>query len=77
MIYSAYQKKSLHFLKVPPYKYFQEIFIHVGSYGSLLSNDTNKSDDIVCLSERFHVCEIDQNPSLTGIGICFGCYQQN
>ena len=26
---------------------------------------------------RNHVCEIDQNPGLTGIGICFGCYQQN
>ena len=29
-------------------KYFQEIFIH----GSLLSNDTKNSDDIVCLSEQ-------------------------
>ena len=39
-------KKSLHFFKVPHIniaKYFQEIFIHVGSYGSLLSNDSNKS----------------------------------
>ena len=26
---------------------------------------------------RNHVCELDQNPGLTGIGICFGCYQQN
>ena len=33
-------------------KYFQEISIHVGSYGSLLSNDTKKFDDIVCLSEQ-------------------------
>ena len=58
-------------------KYFQEILIHVGSYGSLLSNDTKKSDDIVCLSEQEpRNCEIDQNPGLTGIGICFG-YQQN
>ena len=28
------------------------MFIHVGSYGRLLSNDTNKSDNIVCLSEQ-------------------------
>ena len=33
-------------------KYFQELFIHVGSYTSLLSNDTKKSDDIVCLSKQ-------------------------
>ena len=32
--------------------YFQEIFIHVGSYMSLLSYDTKKSYDIVCLSEQ-------------------------
>ena len=33
-------------------KYFQEMFIHVDSYGSLLSNDTKEFDDIVCLSEQ-------------------------
>ena len=26
---------------------------------------------------RSHICEIDQNPGLTGIGICSVCYQQN
>ena len=26
---------------------------------------------------RSHICEIDQNPGLTGIGICFVCYQQH
>ena len=26
---------------------------------------------------RSHVCEREQNPVLTGIGICVGCYQQN
>ena len=26
---------------------------------------------------RSHDCEIDQNPGLTGICICFGCHQQN
>ena len=32
--------------------YFQEISIHVGTYGSLLSNNTKQFDDIVCLSEQ-------------------------
>ena len=56
-VYTVRLKKSLHFSKVPPYKYFN-IFSgnfhtsHVGSYRSLLSNDTKKSDDIVCLSEQ-------------------------
>ena len=26
---------------------------------------------------RSHVCEREQNPALTGIGICVGCYQEN
>ena len=52
--------------------------IHVGSYGSVLSNDTNRSDDIVCLSEQKPiVCEREQNPVLTVIGIYVGVYQQN
>ena len=53
--YTVRIKKSLHFSKVPPYTYFNIFsgnFIHVGSYMSLLSNDTKKSDDIVCLGEQ-------------------------
>ena len=53
-------KKVYTFQKSPPYKYFkyiQEISIHVGSYGSLLSNDTQKFDDIVCLSEQGPVAQ--------------------
>ena len=53
--YCASQKKVYAFQKctlVNISKYFQEIFIHVGSYGSLLSNDTNISDNILCLSEQ-------------------------
>ena len=40
------KKKSLHFSKFPHInisKYFQEMFIHVGSYGSPLSYYTEKS----------------------------------
>ena len=80
IFYTVRPPKSLHFLKVPHInisKYIQDIFIHVGSYGSLLSNDTKISDDIVCLSE--------QEPRLWNRlksrldrdwYICFGYYQQ-
>ena len=54
-LYSVYQKKVYTFQKSPHINistYFQEIFIHVGSYMSLLSNDTEKSDNILCLSEQ-------------------------
>ena len=75
------KKKFTHFQKSPHInisKYFQEIFIHVGSYRSLLSNDTKTSVTILyAWVSRSHICEIDQNPGLTGIGICFVCYQQH
>ena len=54
-IHSASQKKVYTVPKCPHINisiYFQDISIHVGSYRALLSNDTNKSDDIVCLSEQ-------------------------
>ena len=53
--YTVRPNKILHFSKVPHInisKYFQKISIDVGSYGSLLSNDTKEIDDIVCLSEQ-------------------------
>ena len=52
--YSASQKVYT-FQKSPHINisYFQEIFMHVGSYGSYLWTDTKKkSDDIACLSEH-------------------------
>ena len=77
--YSAYQQKVYTFQKSPHInilKYFQEHSIHVGSYGSLLSNDTKNITILYAWVSRSHICEIDQNPGLTGIGICSVCYQQ-
>ena len=57
--YTVRIKKKVYTFQKSPHinisTYFQEIVIHVGSYivyMSLLSNDTKKADDIVCLSEQ-------------------------
>ena len=59
-------------------KYFQEIsYLWVAKGHLELSNDTPKSDGIVCFSaqaEAMFVFKREQIPILTGIGICFGCY---
>ena len=77
--YSASQKKFT-LVKSPPYKYFKIFsgnFHNVWrSYESLLSNDTKKSDDILCLSEQEPHLWNYQIPGLTGIRICFGCYHE-
>ena len=56
MHYTVRLNKKVYTFQKSPHinisKYFQEIVIHVGSCGYLLSNDTNKSDDIVYLSEQ-------------------------
>ena len=53
---TVHLQKKFTLFKSPPHinisTYFQEMFIHVGSYRSLLSYDTKKSDHIVCLSEQ-------------------------
>ena len=62
--YSASQKKSLHCLNVPPniyfFKYFQKMFIPVGSQGSLLSNDTKNLTILYAWVSRSNVCKMEQ-----------------
>ena len=78
-VYSASQK-SLHFSKIPPYKYFK---ICSGNFHTCrqlwVSSIKWYQNNLTILNawvSRSHVCEINRNLGLTGIGICFGCYQQ-
>ena len=71
--------KSLHFSKVPPYKYFK-IFsgnFHTCGMGLFYQMIPKNLMMLYAWVSRSHICEIDQNPGLTGIGICSVCYQQN
>ena len=74
--YTVHLKKSLHFEKVSPDKYFQEFFIPMDSEVSLLSNKTKGSDNILCLSEQKPFCERVQTPVLTRM-IIFGWHQKS
>ena len=60
-------------------KYFQEMSIHVGSYGyvSFYQMIPKNLTILYAWVSRSHICEIDQNPGLTAIGICSVCYEQN
>ena len=75
------QQNNLHFSKVPPYQYIKNIFrkfSHVWVAIALFYQMIPKHLKILyAWVSRTHICEICQNPGLTGIGICFVCYQQN
>ena len=50
------------------------MWIAIGLFYQMISNHLTI---LYAWVSRSHICEIDQNPGLTGIGICFVCYQQH